>query len=108
MSAVLVLTTMSASEDAGALARTLVEERLAACVNVLPPMQSTYRWRDQIEVEPERQLVIKTSQDRLIDLQNRLVALHPYEVPEFLVIAVTGGTEAYLTWLREQTQPDAS
>lgn len=108
MSAVLVLTTMSASEDAGALARTLVEERLAACVNVLPPMQSTYRWRDQIEVEPERQLVIKTSQDRVIDLQNRLVALHPYEVPEFLVIAVTGGTEAYLTWLREQTQPDAS
>ena len=108
MSAVLVLTTMSASEDAGALARTLVEERLAACVNVLSPMQSTYRWRDQVEVEPERQLVIKTSQDRLIDLQNRLVALHPYEVPEFLVIAVTGGTEAYLTWLREQTQPDAS
>ena len=49
----------------------------------------------------ERQLIIKTSQDRLIDLQSRLLSLHPYEVPEFLVIPVAGGTEAYLTWLRE-------
>lgn len=101
MSAVLVLTTMAASQDADALARTLVGERLAACVNVLPVMQSTYRWKEGVAVEAERQLVIKTSQDRLIDLQSRLLALHPYEVPEFLVIPVAGGTEAYLTWLRE-------
>jgi periplasmic divalent cation tolerance protein len=101
MSAVLVLTTMAASQDAGALATTLVEERLAACVNVLPPMQSVYRWQGRVETDAERQLIIKTSQDRLIDLQSRLLALHPYEVPEFLVIPVAGGTEAYLTWLRE-------
>lgn len=101
MSAVLVLTTMAASQDADALARTLVDERLAACVNVLPPMQSIYRWQGRVESEIERQLIIKTSQDRLIDLQSRLLALHPYEVPEFLVIPVAGGTEAYLTWLRE-------
>jgi periplasmic divalent cation tolerance protein len=101
MSAVLVLTTIAASQDADALARTLVEERLAACVNVLPPMQSVYRWQGRVESEAERQLIIKTSQDRLIDLQSRLLSLHPYEVPEFLVIPVAGGTEAYLTWLRE-------
>jgi periplasmic divalent cation tolerance protein len=103
MSAVIVLTTLDAATDPAPLARTLVDERLAACVNVLPEMQSTYRWRGAVTVEAERQLVIKTSQDRLVDLQTRLLALHPYEVPEFLVLPVSGGTEAYLTWLREQT-----
>ena len=106
MSAVIVLTTLDAATDPAPIARTLVEERLAACVNVLPEMQSTYRWRGKVEVDAERQLVIKTSQDRLVDLQARLLALHPYELPEFIVLPVAGGTEAYLTWLREQTEPD--
>lgn len=103
MSAVLVLTTLGSTADAAALARTLVDERLAACVNVFPEMQSIYRWKDQVEHEPERQLLIKTTADRLVDLQARLTELHPYEVPEFLVLTVSGGTEAYLGWLRDST-----
>ena len=86
------------------LARTLVDERLAACVNVLPPMQSIYRWQGQVEVEDERQLVIKTSQDRLVDLQVRLLALHPYDVPEFLVLDGGRRNRGLPDWLREQTK----
>ena len=103
MSAVIVLTTVGASFDAARLAQTLVSERLAACVNVLPPMQSIYRWQGQVRVDDERSLVIKTSSDQLEALQLRVRALHPYEVPEFLVIDVAGGSQAYLDWLREQT-----
>jgi periplasmic divalent cation tolerance protein len=103
MSAVIVLTTLDAATDPEPLARTLVEERLAACVNVLPEMRSIYRWKGDVQTEAEWQLIIKTSQDRLVDLQTRLVALHPYEVPEFIVLSISGGTEAYLTWMRDQT-----
>ncbi len=87
------------------LAQTLVDEHLAACVNVLPPMQSIYRWQGQVHVDDERQLVIKTSSDRVEALQLRLRALHPYELPEFLVIEVAGGSQAYLDWLASVTTP---
>lgn len=99
--AVIVLTTLGAEADASALARTLVEERLAACVNVLAPMSSTYRWKGSVDHEREQQLVIKTSAARVAALEARLRALHPYEVPEFLVIPVEGGSDAYLGWIRE-------
>ncbi len=99
--AVIVLTTLGADADASALARTLVEERLAACVNVLAPMSSTYRWKGSVDREREQQLVIKTSAARVAALEARLRALHPYEVPEFLVIPVEGGSDAYLGWIRE-------
>jgi periplasmic divalent cation tolerance protein len=98
-SAVIVLTTWPAKDDPAALARTLVGERLAACVNVLPEMQSTYRWKDHIDSDAERQIIIKTTEGRLIDLEARLLALHPYEVPEFLVVPVASGSESYLAWL---------
>ena len=101
--AVVVLTTIGADADAAALAQTLVEERLAACVNVLPPMTSIYRWQGQVETGSERQLVIKTTTARLPSLEARLRALHPYEVPEFLVLRVAGGSDAYLAWLRGST-----
>jgi periplasmic divalent cation tolerance protein len=103
--AAVVLTTVANESVAESIARTLVEERLAACVNVLAPMISIYRWRDAIEREAERQIVIKTSVDRLPELERRLQDLHPYEVPEFLVIEPAGGSETYLTWLRSETRP---
>ena len=81
--AVIVLTTWPAARDADELAQTLVGERLAACVNVLGEMRSTYRWKDAVEVETERQLIIKTTGRQLPALQQRLSALHPYELPEF-------------------------
>jgi periplasmic divalent cation tolerance protein len=96
-----VLTTVPLDFDVAALATTLVEERLAACVNVLPPMQSIYRWKDAIETGQERQLVIKTTAARLPMLQQRLKQLHPYEVLELLVLSIADGSEAYLAWLRE-------
>ena len=82
----IVLTTLGADADAATLARTLVEERLAACVNMLPPMTSVYRWQGKVEQDREQQMVIKTTADRVAALQTRLRQLHPYELPEFLVL----------------------
>jgi periplasmic divalent cation tolerance protein len=99
---VLVFTTIADDGQTDELARALVEERLAACVNVHGPMTSTYRWKGQIECERERQLVMKTTRERVPALEARLRALHAYDVPEFLVLAVEGGSDAYLGWVREQ------
>ena len=96
---VIVLTTLPADADAAAFAAALVEARLAACVNLLPIMQSVYRWQGAVEQESERQMVIKTSRLRLNALWERIRDLHPYEVPEFLVLPVIDGSDAYLTWL---------
>ena len=96
--AVLVLTTIAADTDGAALARTLVEERLAACVNVLPAMRSVYRWKDAVEEDHEQQLIVKTTADRVSALETRLRALHTYELPEFLVVSASG-SHPYLEWL---------
>jgi periplasmic divalent cation tolerance protein len=95
-----VLTTLGAAADAAALARALVEARLAACVNVLPAMTSIYRWKGAVEEDREQQLVIKTAPETVAALQAWLVAHHPYETPEFLVLEA-GGSEAYLRWVGE-------
>ena len=100
--AVILLTTIGATADVEPLARALVEERLAACVNVLPPMQSFFRWEGAVQRDEERQLVIKTSPARLEALQTRLRALHPYELPEVLVLSARGSDD-YLAWIREST-----
>ncbi len=97
----LVLTSIAADGDADAIAKALVEERLAACVSVLPPMQSTYRWKGTVESAAERQLLIKTKAAQVAALEVRVRELHPYEVPEFLVLAIDAGSPAYLSWLRE-------
>jgi periplasmic divalent cation tolerance protein len=99
---ILILTTMPDDDRAAGLARTLVEERLAACVNVLGPMTSTYRWQGRIEVAAERQVVVKTTRANLVGLQERLRALHPYDLPELVVIDAAG-SEAYATWVRDST-----
>jgi periplasmic divalent cation tolerance protein len=103
MTPVLVLTTWPADRDAADVARTLVEERLAACVAVGAPLQSIYRWQGAVEQAEERPLTIKTTDGRLAALEARLTALHPYDVPEFLVVPVTGGSAAYLSWMAEST-----
>ena len=99
---VLVLTTMPDDARAEALATTLVGERLAACVNLHGPMRSTYRWRGQVEREAERQLVIKTTRERLPALEARVHELHPYELPELVVLAAEGGSAAYFGWVRDE------
>ena len=96
-----MLTTIAGDADAAALARTLVDERLAACVNVLPVMTSIYRWHGQVEHDREQQIVIKTATERLPALEARIRQLHPYELPEFVVLTPAGGSDAYLAWVRE-------
>ena len=100
-SVVLVLTTIAAEADGAAFARTLVDERLAACVNVLPAMVSVYRWKGQVEQDREQQLVIKTTADQLTALEARVRELHAYELPEFVVITADEGSAAYLAWVEE-------
>ena len=103
---VIVLTTLPAdSEIATAFARTLVEERLAACVNVMGEMVSVYAWEGLVEEEQERQIIIKTAIDRLESLWERVKELHSYEVPEFIVLPITDGNDVYLRWMKESTRP---
>jgi periplasmic divalent cation tolerance protein len=96
----IVLTTIASETDAHALARTLIDEHLAACVNILPAMLSIYRWKGAVQEDKEHQVVIKTSSDRLPALESRLRELHPYQLPEFLVLDASGGA-AYAAWVHE-------
>ena len=102
---VLVLTTYPADGDAEQLAATLVEERLAACVNILPTMRSIYRWQGKVEKADERQLLIKTSLGRIRALEKRVKELHPYDVPEFVALTIDKTAKDYLSWLVDSTRP---
>ncbi len=102
---VVVLTTLPIESDAEKFASQLVEEKLAACVSVLPAMRSVYRWQQAVERSDERQLLIKTASHRLTELEARIRALHPYDVAEFVVIPIIHGSTTYLSWLAESTQP---
>jgi periplasmic divalent cation tolerance protein len=99
--ALLVLTTVARVEDAESIARELVERRLAACVNILPPVTSVYRWRGEVTRESEHLLLIKTQADRFETLRERLVEIHPYETPEVIALPVAAGHPAYLQWIAE-------
>lgn len=102
---VIVLTTAPNDERAETWGRTLIEERLAACVNIHGPMMSFYRWQGRIERDAERQVVIKTTREQVTALRARLCQLHSYEVPEFVVLTVEDGSDEYLKWVAEQTRP---
>jgi periplasmic divalent cation tolerance protein len=104
-SVVLVLTTVPSLGLGDAIARALVDERLAACVNISAPMTSVYRWQGKVECETEHQLVVKTTTDRLVDVERRIKELHSYELPEFLVVEVNSGGDEYLKWIGAQTTP---
>ena len=98
--AIVALTTVDASFDAVRLARSLVERGLAACVNVVPGVTSVYRWEGKIHSAPEQQLIIKTTSDRVDALQAVVKELHPYDVPEFVVLPVSGVSDDYLKFLK--------
>jgi len=99
--AVVALSTVGSREDAERIARSLVERRLAACVSVVPGLVSIYRWKGSVERDEERLLVIKTRVDAVEALREALVAMHPYEVPELVVLPVEAGHAPYLAWLDE-------
>ena len=101
----IVLCTVPSEEVGLRLAHALLEERLAACVNLLPHVRSIYRYEGKLEDDRELLLVIKTSSERFETLNARLVALHPYDVCEVLAIDVAAGSQAYLDWVLRETSP---
>ncbi len=100
-----VVTTAQREEDARRIADLLVEKRLAACVQIVGPITSVYRWKGQVESAREWQCQIKTRQSLLDDLFDAIRAAHPYEVPEIVALPIVAGSRDYLTWLEEQTGP---
>ncbi len=96
---VVVLVTAPSADKAAEIARTLVEEQLAACGNILPGLRSIYRWEGKVQDEPEALLILKTRANLFEALRARVVALHPYQVPEVLRLDVAAGHLPYLQWL---------
>lgn len=103
MSALICFTTCPEAYTAERIATTLVEERLAACVNIVPGLRSVYRWEGRIEATAEVMLLIKTTPDHYPRLQERLRELHPYELPELLAVESTLGLPDYLRWVADET-----
>ena len=101
----LVLTTCPDAEMANRIAQALVQERLAACANVLPAMQSIYRWRGQVESASEHLLIIKIRAADYPAVEQRIRALHSYELPEVIAVPLVGGLAAYLAWLDNPDTP---
>ncbi|MDQ2069634.1 divalent-cation tolerance protein CutA [Natronospira bacteriovora] len=100
-----VFCTCPDTDVAGNLASRLVAEKLAACVNILPGLTSVYEWQGKVESDPEVLLIIKTADDRLPTLIERVEALHPYEVPEVIALPIEAGLPAYLNWINDETRP---
>ena len=92
-------------ECAETIARKLVEERLAACVNVVPGIRSLYRWEGQVQNDPEVLMIVKTRADRCSALAARVTELHPYDLPEVLELPAASGSRTYLDWVRTESSP---
>jgi len=100
-----VVTTVERKEDAERIARTLVEARLAACVQVVGPITSTYRWKGAVETAQEWQCVAKSRRDVYAQLEEAIRGVHPYEVPEILAVPIAAGSGDYLAWLDGEIGP---
>ena len=102
---VIVLITVPTLEIGKKIARTLVEEKIAACVNILPQIHSIYRWDNEVQAEDEFLLICKTRSDLVTPyLVDRVKSLHPYEVPEIISLPIVGGSHDYLKWIKEVTK----
>ncbi len=101
--ALVVLVTAPSADKAAEIARALVEERLAACGNVVPQVRSIYRWEGAVQDEAEALLVLKTTRERFEALRARVLSLHPYQVPEVIALPVEAGHGAYLEWIAGST-----
>jgi periplasmic divalent cation tolerance protein len=100
-----VLVTCATLEEARKMARGVVEKRLAACVNIVThAVESFYSWEGKLENSSEYMLMMKTSEERLEDLQKEVLALHSYDTPEFIVLPIVAGSEVYLKWLGDSTE----
>ena len=104
MSTLLVLTNLPDRAAAERLAGALVEKRVAACVNILAPCRSVYRWKGEVQSEEEHPVLIKTTAERYPALEAAIRAAHPYELPEIIAVPIERGLPAYLAWLEAETQ----
>ena len=104
MEARVVLTTCGSKEEAQKIARVLVERRLAACVNIVPSIESVYRWQGKVESATEWLLLIKTRAEQFEAVRDAIRELHSYELPECIMISVEGGSREYLGWIEESTE----
>lgn len=105
--AIMVLTNVPDADVGQAMARALVEQRVAACVNILPGVQSVYRWQGQVEEAVEVTLLAKTVSSRYAELEAAIKSLHPYEVPEIIALPIVDGLPSYLDWVDQETKKDA-
>jgi periplasmic divalent cation tolerance protein len=101
--ALVVLVTAPSPDQAAEIARALVEERLAACGNVVPAIRSIYRWEGKVHEDAEALLVLKTTRGRFEALRDRVLALHPYDVPEVIALPVEAGSADYLAWIAAES-----
>ena len=101
----LVLTNLPNRDSAESLARALVEQKLAACVNLLAPCRSVYRWKDEVQNDEEHPMLIKTTHERYPALEAAIRAGHPYELPEIIAVQLAAGLPAYLDWVAVETLP---
>jgi periplasmic divalent cation tolerance protein len=102
----MVFVTTPNSDEANRIANALVAEQLAACVNIVPLIESIYRWEGEVKRDSEALMIIKTTNDRYAELERSVKALHSYTTPEVIAIKVERGSEQYLSWLRESTSTD--
>lgn len=100
---IVVLVTCGSEEEAVKISNALVEERLAACVNLISPIRSIYRWEEKICDEKEWLLIIKTQKKRFQEIETRVKSLHSYSVPEIIALPIIAGSSSYLDWLAEMT-----
>ena len=107
MRTLLALTNLPDRAAAERLAEALVEQRLAACVNILAPCRSVYRWKGAVQRDEEHPVLIKTTEERYSALEAAIRAAHPYELPEIVAVPVERGLPAYLEWVAAQTTPSA-
>ncbi len=101
----LIFSTVSSEDEAASIARTLISEQLAACVNIVGPIRSIYRWREKIEADREFLLIIKTRATHYIKVEKRIRELHSYEVAEVLSASIDRGSPPYVKWMLESTGP---
>lgn len=103
---ILVMTNVSETSTAHKIARQLIEQRLAACVNCLPAVQSLYRWQGEIEESTEITLLIKTTRISYAEVEATIKMLHPYQLPEIIAVPIVDGLPQYLGWIEQETKKD--
>lgn len=101
---IVILCTVPTQNIATSIARALVEKKIAACCNILPSITSVYEWQGKVETDDELLLIIKSTEENYKLIESEIIALHPYEVPEIIVLEISKGSQKYLSWITEVTK----